>query len=127
MIHPLFTTLVSKPGLLAEHAGAYAELASAEARVYGSAWQRRALLLLAAAVCALLGSIFAGVALLLCALAPPAAMAAPWLLWLVPAVPLVAAAVFANLGRHTPDRPLFADLREQVALDAQLLAQVNER
>jgi hypothetical protein len=127
MIHPLFTTLATQPALLAEHASAYAQLAAVEARSFGSAWQRRALLLLAAASCALLGLIFTGVALLLCALSPASAMAAPWLLWLVPAVPLLIAAVCAAIARRAPERPLFADLRQQMALDAQLLAQVNQR
>ena len=65
MIHPLFTRLVTQPGLFAEHAGAYAELAAAEAQQLGLHWKRQLLLTAAAGILGLLGVGLAGVALLL--------------------------------------------------------------
>lgn len=122
MIHPLLKTLASEPDLLVEHAGAYLELAGAEAEVWGQRMQRRALLVVTVAVATLVGFLLAGVALLLWAVTPPAAVQLPWLLWLVPAVPLLLAAVGAWQLRRQAPLPAFELLRAQLRLDRELLA-----
>lgn len=122
MIHPLLKTLASEPELLAEHAGAYAQLFSAEAQSWGQGLQRRAWLAAGVALAALVGSLLAGVALLLWAVNPPQEIHQPWLLWAVPLLPLLLAAIGAWRLQRQPPLPAFELLREQMHLDHQLLA-----
>ena len=124
MIHPLFTRLVTQPGLFAEHAGAYAELAAAEALQLSERLKRQLLLALTAAVCGLSGVGLAGVAAMLAAALPFDSMPAPWALWAVPAVPLAAAAVCGWQLWRMQSVAAFALLRSQFAADVQLLAEV---
>lgn len=125
MIHPLFTRLVTQPGLFAEHAGAYAELAAAEAQQLGSRWKRQLLLTVAAGVLALLGVGLAGVAVLLAAAIPIDTMPAGWVLWAVPALPFAGAGACAFLLWRMQSVAAFALLRGQIAADARLLDEVS--
>lgn len=126
-LHPLFRTLATQPELLAEHAGAYFDLASAEAAQAAAQLRLRAALLVVAGVCAGLGLGLAGVALLLMAALPLAAMPAPWALLAVPALPLVLAVGLWWLQRRKRLDLSFALLREQVSLDRELLRQLAAR
>lgn len=125
MIPAFLARLGGRPELLAEHAGAYVELAAAEADVLARGLGRRALLLAAAGGCALLFLMLAGVAALLAAALPPAAMPAPWLLLVVPALPLlVALACTAALQRQATTQA-FPHLREQLAADLRLVREAS--
>ena len=124
MIHPLFTRLVTQPGLFAEHASAYAELAAAEAQQLGTRWKRQLLLAVAAGLCGLIGLALAGMALLLAAAVPAESMPAAWALWVVPAVPLAAAGGAGFALWRMQSQQIFALLRGQFAEDARLLAEV---
>ena len=124
MIHPFFTRLVTQPGLFAEHAGAYAELAAAEAQQLGAHWKRQLLLAAAAGLCALVGLLLAGMAVLLAAAVPATSMPAAWALWVVPALPLAAAASAGALLWRMQSVAAFAVLRGQIAADALLLDEV---
>lgn len=124
MIHPFFTKLVTQPGLFAEHAGAYAELAAAEALQLSARLKRQMLLALMAALCALLGLGLAGVAALLAAALPAATMPAPWALWALPALPLVVAAGCGVMLWRMQSVTPFALLRGQLDADARLLHEV---
>lgn len=126
-IHPLFKTLATRPELLAEHAGAYLQLASAEAVQAGSLLRTRLVLLASALICAGLGVMLAGVALLLLAVVPLDQMPAPWALALAPAVPLAAAGGLWWAQRRRELDLSFALLRQQVALDRSLLQQLAQR
>jgi uncharacterized membrane protein YqjE len=106
-----------QPGLVLEHAGAYAELASAELDEWGDQWKSRASLGTAAALLAYLALALAGAAGLALAVVPVAAMPMPWLLAVIPAAPLLLAAVFAWRVRRMKKTPPFAALRDQVAQD----------
>jgi uncharacterized membrane protein YqjE len=125
MIHPLLHRLATQPGLFAEHAGGYAELAAIEAKSAVIALRRRALWAAAALLCAAAALMFSGVAVIVAAAVPAAQMPLPWL---VAAVPLCAWAVAAACGwaaaRSPADTP-FVHLREQWAADMQLLRDVN--
>ncbi|WP_284616652.1 hypothetical protein [Aquabacterium humicola] len=121
MVHPMLKLLATQPELLAEHVAAYAALASAEAAQASEALKRRALLGAAAALLGLLGLVFTGTALLLLAVVPLASMPLPWLLLVVPLVPLAAAAACAWSLRSGPSTKSFVHLREQVAADTALL------
>ncbi len=89
MLHPLLRLALARPDLLANHAGAYAELAAASAREVLAEWQVRmlgwALLAAGLLLCLTLG----GVALMLhgAVASPPM----PWLLWAVPLAPALLA------------------------------------
>lgn len=121
MIHPLLARLATQPGLLVEHAGAYAELAAVEAAELGRRWQQRALLSALAGGCTLLFLGLAGVAALLAGALPMETMPQAWLLAAVPALPLlVALGCVARLLHCRAPNKAFAHLREQLATDAQL-------
>ncbi len=126
-LHPLFKTLATRPELLAEHAGAYLELASAEATEAALRLRLRCLLAGAALGCAALALVLGGVALLLLAVLPLDQMPAPWALAAAPAVPLLSAAGLWTAQRRRALDLSFGMLREQFALDRQLLQQLPRR
>lgn len=125
MFHPLIRTLATRPELLAQHLSGYAQLMAAQLGVSGGLLQDRALLLAGLASGLLLGLGLAGVAGLLAAALPLAAMPAPWLLAAVPALPLGLAAGCAWALRRQPQVWSGTLLREQLALDAALLHDVG--
>ncbi len=126
MIHPLFRTLATRPELLAEHLGAYAQLVSVEASETTAQLRMHALWAVGIALGAALGTGLTGTALLLLAVVPVAQMPYPWLLLIVPLVPWLAAlACWLKMRQHPLDYS-FELLREQVALDAALLREASE-
>lgn len=106
-----------QPGLLLDHASAYAELASVELDEWSGQWRQRAALVAASALLALLSLVLAGVAGLAWAVVPVSDMPMPWLLVAIPAAPLLLAGLLAwrvrGMQRETP----FAELRQQLAQD----------
>lgn len=117
MIHPAFIAAARHPGLMLDHASAYADLASAELDEWRLQWQRRASLGAAAALLAYLSLALLGGAGLALAVVPLASMPLPWLLIAVPAVPLLLAMVLAWRVRRLAPPPPFAELRQQLAQD----------
>ncbi len=124
MIHPFLRKLATQPELFVEHASAYAELASAEARQAGQVWRRRAALLLLAVACGCVALVLSGMAALLAAALPMNQMPAPWLLIVLPALLWLGAALSAWAGWKAPQSPAFGSLREQWAADTQLMRDV---
>lgn len=118
--------LARQPGLVLEHASAYLDLASAEMDEWGGQWKQRAALATAAAVLALLGLALAGVAGLLLAVVPLSSMPLPWLLVVIPLVPLLLAAGCAWRVRRLEKAAPFAALREQMAQDLATLRILDE-
>lgn len=127
LLHPVFKTLVSQPELLAEHIGAYGELATAEALLAAGQIRSRAAMAVAALGCAALGIGLGGMALLLLAVVPVADMPAPWALAVTPALPLAAGVGLWWAQRRQAIDLTFSTLREQVSLDRLLWQQVSER
>lgn len=117
VIHPLFITLARQPTLVTEHADAYADLALAEWQGITGQLKSRALMWVVTAVLGLVGLMLLGTALLLWAVVPLASMPMPWLLWAVPAVPLLSAGVFAWVAATRREAPAFEALRAQWAQD----------
>lgn len=121
MLHPALHLLATRPQWLAEHAEAYAELASAELGEAAAAWRRSALLgaatLLAATVAAGLG----GVSLMLWAVTPELPPQTAWLLWATPALPLVLALVGVWVMQSKRRGQAFIVLRQQLQADMALL------
>jgi hypothetical protein len=126
MIHPLFCTLASRPELLAEHLGAYAQLVSVEAGETTAQLRRKSLLAVAMGLCLALALSLAGIALLLLAAVPLAQMPMPWLLSVVPATPLAGALIAWLQMRRQPLSCSFDLLRQQLALDTALLRDASE-
>ena len=120
LIHPFFKALVSQPELVAEHAGAYAALASAEVGEVVTQWRLRILLQLLAAGLAVTGVGLGGVALMWLGAQGAAAMPAPWVLAAVPGACLGGAAVLAWWQSTLNTKADLASLRTQWALDRQL-------
>lgn len=121
MIHPLFRLVAAEPQMVADHLSGYAELLGDELRAFGGGWTRRLLLQLAAIGLLAVAVALAGVALIVWAATPLAALHAPWVLVVVPLAPLVAAGGCLAAARSGAPREGFAALRRQLAEDSRLL------
>ena len=126
MIHLVLGKLATDPGIFAEHASAYAELAALEARDVGLAWQHHALAWLATALIGLLALAFSGLAALLCAAIDWRSMPAPWALVAVPASLWVVCAAMGWRASNRPQVPRFPHLRQQWALDMQHIREAGQ-
>jgi hypothetical protein len=125
MFHPLIKMLATRPEMLAEHVGAYAELAAAETAYAVEQMRTKALVGAGSALLGLIGLIFAGVALLLCGALPVDDMPAAWLLVVVPALPLLGAIGGALWLKSRPPTPSFSRLREQMERDNGLMQEAR--
>jgi uncharacterized membrane protein YqjE len=127
LFHPLFQPIVrlitSRPELLVDHAQAYAELFSSELGIAGENWKRQLILNGVAVFSLAVGVIFAGVALLLCAMLPVAESPAPWALIAVPVAPFVLAIACLFFASRRANAVPFSNIRRQLAAD---LAMVRE-
>lgn len=118
--------LARQPGLVLEHADGYVDLASAELDEWGAQWKHRASLGAAAALLAVLALGLAGVAGVALAVVPLDAMPMPWLLVVVPSVPLLLAGLLAWRVQRLEKSPPFAALRQQMAQDLATLRILDE-
>lgn len=125
MFHAIFRLVTSQPQLLAEHAEGYADLIAQELQAASARWKRSVMLGTVGAISALVMLMLAGVALMLWAVTPDAAMRAPWLLLVVPAVPAVVAFGYWSALSSQAKGSGFATLREQLAADAAMLREVS--
>ena len=120
-MHPLLNVIATRPQLLAEHAQAYAELLAAELPRATAAWKRQALLNGLAWLGLLATLLLGGVALMLWAALPAAAMPAAWLLIAVPLLPAVGAILCLIAAPSGVERKLLGDLCQQLGADAKML------
>ncbi len=124
-MHPMLHLVASRPSLLAQHAGAYAELVNAEVQAFIASGKRRALMMALALFSVGAAAVLAGVALMLWATLPAASMQAPWVLLAVPVVPaLVGLACFFS-ARQSDAASGFDNLRAQVQADMALLTEAG--
>jgi len=86
MNHALLDLIENRPQLLTEHARAYAALVASEVDTVSKALIRRAALSVSGFGLLAMSAVLAGVALMLGAALPMAAMPAPWVLLVVPLV-----------------------------------------
>jgi len=123
-VHPLYHLIATRPQLLADHAEAYAELVAVEIDRMSATWTRRALLN-ALALCGLSVALaLAGVALMLWAVMPALPAQAPWVLILVPLLPLAAVVGCLVARQRDGQRGAFDILRQQVKADLLMLHEV---
>ena len=126
MIQPVFRLLATQPQLLMEHAQAYAELVSTEASRLSSRWQQRTLLWVLSACFGVVAFVLAGVGAMFWAVVPAARVDAFWPLILIPSIPLVLAIACGWAARHGPATPVFAEVRQQLAADWDMLREAGE-
>jgi uncharacterized membrane protein YqjE len=123
-MHPLFLLLATRPQLLADHAEAYAELVAVEVNRMSATWMRLALLN-AMALCSLSVAVaLAGVALMLWAVMPALPAQAPWVLIVLPLLPLAAAVGCLLATQRDGQREAFDNLRQQFKADVLMLREV---
>jgi hypothetical protein len=117
-MHPLLHLVIREPNLLAEHAGAYAELLGEEIGTASAQWKRKTLLSAVALCCGGVGAVLAGVALMLWAVVPPESMNAPWALMVAPLVPIGLAVGCWVSAQNNPGPRAFEQMRRQLREDA---------
>lgn len=120
-MHPLLRLILSRPQLLADHAQAYADLATAEFGAASVRWRRRALLNAVAVGSLVIALVLAGVALMLWSVLPGTAPEALWTLLAVPLVPLLVAAGCLAAARAGGNGEAFGGMRGQLLADLALL------
>lgn len=117
MLHPIFSTVVSRPDLVVDHITAYIDLAAEEASSTGTDLIVRLLGLVLGGVFLLLALGLAGVAVMLGALHG----GVHWILVTVPLVAALLAVIAVVATRRPPPGQRFAELRRQFAADLGLL------
>jgi uncharacterized membrane protein YqjE len=123
MMPPLLRLLLSQPGLLADHADAYAELLGAELAVASRAYKRTGLIRGAQLCCCAVAAALAGGALMLWAVTPEPTARALWIFWMTPGLPLLGALGCQWALRTRSDERLFDSVRRQLKAD---MAMLNE-
>lgn len=113
MIHPIFSTLISRPELVMDHVAGYAALVQEEASTVGGKVARRAAAWAVCGVGVLVFLVLAGVAAMLAAI-----NGFHWALVIVPAVPLGLAVAAFVVARKTVPGQAFSELRSQLDADA---------
>lgn len=116
MIHPIFSTLLGRPDLVADHLSGYAALAKEEASAAIRGVVVRAVAAVVALVCALLTLVLTGVALMLGGL-----HGFHWVLLAVPGAAALLAAVAALVMLRSNQMQSFAELRSQFDADVHML------
>jgi uncharacterized membrane protein YqjE len=124
-MHPMLHLIASRPSLLAQHAGAYAELVNAEVQAFIASGKRRALLMGMALFSVGVSVVLIGVALMLWGVLPQANMQAPWVLVAVPILPAVVGLVCFMSARNSSGTAGFDNLRAQVQADMALLTEAG--
>ncbi len=124
-MHPMLHLIASRPSLLAQHAGAYAELVNAEVQAFIAAGKRRALMTALALFSVGVAAVLAGVAVMFWAVTPQAAMQAPLALVVVPLVPALVGLICFLSAKNSSSRAGFDNLRAQVQADMALLTEAG--
>lgn len=116
MLHPIFSTVVSRPDLVVDHLSAYVALASQEVAETGNDLKVRLISWAVASLFGVLFLVFAGVSAIVGAL-----HGFHWALIAVPGGALAIALVAMLTSRRPSAKERFAELRRQMAADVGLL------
>lgn len=117
MLHPLFSTIIHRPGLLVDHLTAYGALVRQEALSAGSELVIRLVAWVSVAIAGIIFFLFAGIAVMLGFINEHF----HWALVIVPGVPLavaIGAFAIANKPVHSDRFPV---LKAQIKKDAEAL------
>lgn len=113
MFHPIYSTLLGHPELVADHLANYGALIKAEALEAKRNVVKRAIAGAIAVVAGLLGLIFSGVAIMLGGVNG----SFHWVLVLVPGLTLLVAVVSASIATRPSTFHGFQDLQAQLSAD----------
>lgn len=122
MPHPIFTTVLGHPELIANHLAGYAALAKEEAAAAGRSFVTRLISGVLSIVSALLALTMCGVAVMLGVLHG----SFNWVLVIVPGIAALAAIVCAVVASRPSRLNAFADLREQFQADLRAFNSLKE-
>jgi uncharacterized membrane protein YqjE len=123
MVHPIFSVLITKPGLVVEHVAGYAALMREEASSVGVEVAKRAIAWAVTLFAFLVFMILAGVAVMLGAIEDQF----HWAFVVVPAIALaISAAAFTVARKRLPEKA-FTELKAQLDADAQALRAIGAR
>jgi hypothetical protein len=123
MVHPIFSVLITKPGLVVEHVAGYAALMREEASSVGMEVAKRAIAWAVTLFAFLVFLILAGVAVMLGAIEDQF----HWAFVVVPAIALaISAAAFTVARKRLPEKA-FTELKAQLDADAQALRAIGAR
>ena len=125
MIHPLLHLIATKPQLLGDHVEAYAELVGAEVGKTSKMWITRVVYWAAAAFLLTTFVTFTGVAIMFWAVVPTDNMNLPWLLVVVPLVPLAGGIFCVLRAKADAGQNAFQTVKEQLSADLQMLREVS--
>ena len=117
MLHPIFSTVVSRPDLVVDHLAGYTALLTQEVSTSGKDVLVRAVAWGFGALCALMFVGLAGTAVMLGVMMDKF----NWVLVIVPAAALLLAVIAALSARRPSPAERFAELRSQIAADIGLL------
>ncbi|MDM0056227.1 hypothetical protein [Variovorax fucosicus] len=117
MLHPIFSTVLGRPELIADHLANYAALIREESALASRALIRRALAGVIAAVSAMLALGLIGIAVMLGVLHG----SFHWVLVAVPGVAVAVAALSAWLATRPTELNAFQDLSAQLDADVRAL------
>ncbi|MDB5829655.1 MAG: hypothetical protein JWQ73_3875 [Variovorax sp.] len=123
MLHPIFSTVLGHPELVADHLANYAALLKEETAAAGRGVVERIIASVLAVVSALLALGLIGIAVMLGVLHG----SFNWVLVIVPAVAIIVAAVSAYVAARPADFHAFTDLRAQLDADVRALHIAGER
>src|SRR5215207_10131259 len=121
MVHPIFSVLITRPELVMDHVAGYAALVQEEASTVGLEVAKRAIAWGVALFSVLIFLILTGVALMLGAVNGDF----HWALLVVPAIPLVLAAIAWSIARQRLPSKAFTELKAQLDADTQALRAVG--
>jgi Putative Actinobacterial Holin-X, holin superfamily III len=120
MLHPLFSTIIHKPGLVIDHLAAYGALVRLEASNAGSELITRVVAWLLALFAGIIFLGFAGIAIMLGFVNNNFS----WALVIVPGVPLIIAISAFIMAKKPLRSEHFPELKAQIKSDAQALQAV---
>lgn len=117
MLHPLFSTVIQRPDLVADHLSAYAALVGQEVRTVGTQFVARIVACVLAVLCGFLFLTLSGVALMLGVLQNQF----HWVLLAAPGVALVMTIVAVAMARKPMPQEQFPELKAQLDSDVHAL------
>jgi len=123
MLHPIFTTVLVHPELIANHLAGYAALAKEEASATAHSLLTRLISGVLSLVSALLALTMGGIAVMLGVLHG----SFNWVLVIVPGVAALVAVVCAVIASRPSHLNAFADLRDQFRADLKAFSSLKER
>lgn len=122
-MHPIYIALLERPDLLARHLLAYGDLIGLEARILGRALRLRACAVVLAGMAATLALVWGGIGLMLALLLDRQHP----VLWLVPGLALLLAALAAAIALRPLPSDLLGELKAQLQSDLQVLQLDEDR